>query len=267
MFQKKHFFLFIFFILLTILIYRVDIGKLTTHLIGRGDAWQNVWNIWWFRFSIFKLKTSPYFCSYLHYPYGISLIFHTLGPLNCIISLPFYFLTENIILTYNIVLLINFGLCGLITFILIKAIFKDDLITFFCSFLFTFSPYHSARAIGHLNFVTLQYLALTVFALYLLYKSPSISGVILLSVSLLCNAFSCFHYLLHALIIVGIYFMIIIVLAIRQRLVKLLIFSLTGIILFFVIYSPFLIKAFNELKKVKFDYQEVFSKHFVDKRG
>ena len=44
---------------------------------GTFDAYQFVWNIWWVRESLLGLHQNPFFTSYLFYPDGVPLLFHT----------------------------------------------------------------------------------------------------------------------------------------------------------------------------------------------
>ena len=44
---------------------------------GTFDAYQFVWNIWWVRESLLGLHRNPFFTSYLFYPDGVPLLFHT----------------------------------------------------------------------------------------------------------------------------------------------------------------------------------------------
>ena len=44
---------------------------------GTLDAYQFVWNIWWVRESLLGLHRNPFFTSYLFYPDGVPLLFHT----------------------------------------------------------------------------------------------------------------------------------------------------------------------------------------------
>src|SRR5215831_9647730 len=51
-----------------------------------GDGLQNVWNIWWVAHAVLT-RQSPWYTSYLHYPYGVSLLGHTLNPFNGFVAI------------------------------------------------------------------------------------------------------------------------------------------------------------------------------------
>src|SRR4051794_25281545 len=56
-----------------------------THFImGPGDGYQFLWNLWWFRHAV-ETGQNPYFTTLLHAPHGVSLLGHTLSPFNCVL--------------------------------------------------------------------------------------------------------------------------------------------------------------------------------------
>ncbi len=61
------------FVLLTFLL-TLPLGlRLSTHVVGGGDAWQNIWNLWWVKESLLNLYTNPYHTALIYYPYGADL--------------------------------------------------------------------------------------------------------------------------------------------------------------------------------------------------
>ena len=64
----------------------------TTHVIGTDiwalDEYTFVWNMWWFKYSLLDLHSSPLFSSYTFYPLGISLVLYTYNLFNALVSLP-----------------------------------------------------------------------------------------------------------------------------------------------------------------------------------
>jgi len=91
---------------------------------GNPDSWQNIWNFWWMRHSLFEERSNPFWTQYLFYPYRslnqpLSLYFHTLQP---VISLPgaIFSYWLNYALTYNLVILIGFVSTGWTMFALTR---------------------------------------------------------------------------------------------------------------------------------------------------
>ncbi len=80
------------FAVLTLLLTYPLVTHFNTHVMGTDvwafDEYTFVWNMWWFRYSLLTLHTSPLFSSYIFYPLGISLVLYTYNLFNALISLP-----------------------------------------------------------------------------------------------------------------------------------------------------------------------------------
>jgi len=106
--NKKAFFIITLgYIFITILMTYPLISYLTTNIPGdAGDGHQNhqnLWNIWHFKKRLLNFE-NPFYTSYIYYPIGVKLIFHTYGVFNNLLALPF----NNIVLAYNFIVLFSF---------------------------------------------------------------------------------------------------------------------------------------------------------------
>ncbi len=95
----------------------------TTHVPGSAtwafDEYTFLWNMWWFKYSIFDLQTNPLYSSFIFYPLGISLVLYTYHLHNALLSVPLQpFLSLATI--NNILLMGSLTLSGYGTFLLIK---------------------------------------------------------------------------------------------------------------------------------------------------
>ena len=85
------------------------ITRFHTHFFAdEGDGLQNVWNIWWIERATLVLHQNPWHTTYLRYPYGTSLVGHTLNPFNGFVALalsPFMTLVaaHNTLVTFSFV--------------------------------------------------------------------------------------------------------------------------------------------------------------------
>ncbi|MBI5030790.1 MAG: hypothetical protein HZB51_09700 [Chloroflexi bacterium] len=76
---------------------------------GHGvDDPAQTWNLWWTRFAIFDLATSPLTTDYLFYPLGLNLVAYTPTFLNGILSIPLQFafgvvVAQNLIVLFSLV--------------------------------------------------------------------------------------------------------------------------------------------------------------------
>ena len=140
------------------------------------DGWQNYWNFWWLRQSLIESPRDPLITDLLYHPTGVGLYFHTLNPLNGIVTLPLQ-LAGNLFLAYNGAVLLAFAAGGLGAYLLALATLAPDPApradkprrfwpAFIAGLIFTFAPYHLAHLLGHMQLIALQWIPF--YALYLL---------------------------------------------------------------------------------------------------
>lgn len=134
-----------------------------TKLLGYNDAWQSVWNFWWVKTALIDLHNNPLFTSYLHWPNGISLLFHTINLSNSLVAVPLQYIF-SLTTTYNILLFFNFAFNGFATYFLAYYLTKNKFASFIAGYILAFSPYMFAHAQGHLNLLSFGWLVL--FILY-----------------------------------------------------------------------------------------------------
>jgi hypothetical protein len=78
----------------------------------QGDGLQNVWNLWWVNEAVTVRGQLPWHTDYLHHPWGVTLLPHTLNAFNGFIGIPLQlFLTLK--QTHNIIILFSFVVGGL----------------------------------------------------------------------------------------------------------------------------------------------------------
>ncbi len=138
------------------------------------DGWQNFWNLWWVKVALLEQHTSPYFTNLLYHPTGVSLWFQTLNIFNGITFLPVQ-LAGNLFWAYNAVVLFSFTLAGFGSYLLgLYALHRIGVKpgaglqagAFLSGVIFTFSPFHFAHLLGHMQVFSLTFIPF--FALYLL---------------------------------------------------------------------------------------------------
>ncbi len=149
-------------------------AHLRSAIPGDGfDGWQNYWNLWWLKTALVERLTLPYFTDLLYYPTGVGLYFHTLNPLNGLLTLPVQ-LADGLIVAYNAVVLISWTLAGYGVFLLCLWLLADvapgrrdertdlragkRLAAFVAGLIYTFAPFHMAHLLGHMQVMSLQWL-------------------------------------------------------------------------------------------------------------
>ena len=135
--------------------------RFPTHLFAdEGDGFQNYWDMWWMQKAILDLHQSPYFTAYLHYPHGTTLVAQTLHPFNGLVSLFLPFLSVG--QAYNVMVVFGFAVGGWTAFLLCREVTGSYWPSLVGGAVFTFSSYHFAHAEGHMQLVSLEWLALFV---------------------------------------------------------------------------------------------------------
>lgn len=127
------------------------------------DGWQNVWNLWWVKRSLLVLRTSPYFTYEVYHPTGAPLYFQTLNIFNGLTFLPFS-LAANLFVAYNAAVLFSFVVGGYGAYLLALYVLRRasaawrPWVAFLAGAVYTFSPYHFAHLLGHMQLISLEWL-------------------------------------------------------------------------------------------------------------
>ena len=94
------------------------IWKFSTHYFAdTGDGLESIWDIWWVNKAITELHQMPWHTSYVLYPFGVSLLGHTLNPFNGILALPLLRLL-SLVQAYNAIVVFSFVAAGFTAFLL-----------------------------------------------------------------------------------------------------------------------------------------------------
>jgi hypothetical protein len=101
----------------------------TTHVPGSAtwafDEYTFLWNMWWFKYSIFDLQTNPLYSSFIFYPLGISLVLYTYHLHNALLSVPLQPLLSLATIN-NILLMGSLTLSGYGTFLLLEYLLTKE---------------------------------------------------------------------------------------------------------------------------------------------
>ena len=132
------------------------------------DGWQNYWNLWWIKVAVLEQHTHPWFTGLLYAPTGVGLLFHTLNAFNGFVTLPIQ-LAFGLLPAYNTAVVFSFTLGGLGAYLLARYVMgpgSSHLAAFAAGVIFTFSPFHIAHLLGHMQVISLEWIPF--YALYLL---------------------------------------------------------------------------------------------------
>jgi hypothetical protein len=91
-------------------------------VLARGDDfYQNIWNMWWVKFSQLTLHQQPYHTDYLHYPTGQSLLYHVVDPLNGVLSIPLQW-AFGLLAAFNLMRLMHLVFSGVAAYALCRVL-------------------------------------------------------------------------------------------------------------------------------------------------
>lgn len=139
--SSKGIIFFIFFVLLFSFTFRNLLFNLSAGLIDWRDYSLMVWIMEQNVTKILGLTFNNYFDANIYFPHKLTLLFSDLLLPQSIISIPFFFLSNNLILIFNSDFIANFMLNYISLYLFWKQIFKNSLIAFLGSIFFIFSPF------------------------------------------------------------------------------------------------------------------------------
>jgi hypothetical protein len=145
---------------------RVALLNLGVGVVGGDlDGYENLWNDYWVRTSLFDLHRNPFYTDYLYYPTGISLRYHTLNPLNGLFALPLWPLFGSVAST-NLKFLLSMALTTFCAYLLLKDLTGHALGAFAGAAVFT---YANDQLYGFYSFGQAEKLSQYWFPLYLFF--------------------------------------------------------------------------------------------------
>lgn len=172
----------------------------THYFTDEGDGLGNIWNLWWTNKAISELHQSPWHTTFLYYPYGTSLLPHTLNPFNGMLAIILLRLMSQA-QAHNFIVIFTFVISGVTAFFLAREFTKSFIACLIAGFIFTFSEYHFSQAQGHLNLLSMEWMPLFVLFWYRLITRPRVvTGVLaggVLFLVLLCD----YYYFLYCVLV------------------------------------------------------------------
>lgn len=136
---------------------------LTAEMLGDGaDSHLFVWNSWWFATAISE-GHNPFETTEIFWPLGTELWLHTLSPWNAALALPLAPVL-GYVGAYNFLVIASFALSGWAAHLLARDVTRSTPAAYVAGFAFTFTPYHFAHALGHLNLVAYYWLPFAALA-------------------------------------------------------------------------------------------------------
>lgn len=128
----------------------------TSTMSGFEDGAMSFWNLWWMKYSIFDLHQSPLHTTYLYYPDGVSLVFHSIPKVLGLVSVPFQYLF-GIIIALNIVFTLTFVVTALTVYWLVQQLVGQRLPAFLAGAFYAFVSIRWIHT-GHLQLLAAMFI-------------------------------------------------------------------------------------------------------------
>ncbi len=157
---------FVVYLLIALVMFTPISLHMGSNIPGVGaDSYQNLWGLWWVDYAIFTLHAGIWQTNLFFPPLGTSLIYQTMMPIGAILSLPFQLF--GVPFAYDVMFFLGFPLSGITMFILAEYLTKSKYAAFLAGLIFTFSSFHIAESVGHIDWIFVAWIPL---ALYFLLK-------------------------------------------------------------------------------------------------
>lgn len=252
---KKSFIYLGLFILILFFVFRDLILNISVNLLDWRDYPYVIWVINQSIVHISNLDFINFFETNVFYPHKLTLMFSDILLPQALILLPLFYLIKNIILSFNIMFLITFILNFIATFLFWKQIFKKEVIAFFGSLFFIFSPFF------HLELSHFQMLSFWPYflAFYFLLKNeekPETKNLIFIGLALTVQFLASVYLSIYLIFSIVVFFFLKIIL---KRNLKMSFLRIFIIFFIFLITSGIFIKGYIDMKNtynIKRDIKE-----------
>jgi hypothetical protein len=193
---------FFLYFVLTILLTFPLIKTLTTQIADPVDPVLNAW-ILHHNFEIFKsFDFGNYFNTNIFYPYKDTLLYSETLLSTSLLSFPIYLLTDNILLTYNLIVFFSFTFSAFTAYLLANYYLKNRWASFTVGIVFGFALFRFSH-VGHLQTITTYFIPLTILYFEKLIKKPSKKYAILFAICFILMAHASLYHMVFTSIILG----------------------------------------------------------------
>jgi len=164
------------------------------------DGLMGVWNLWWVNavLSGTHFGSSIWHTDMLHWPFGITLLGHTLVPFDGYLA-ALLLKMMPLVEAHNSLVVFSFVMSGVSAYWLAVYVTRSAWASLVAGYIFTFSSYHFAHYNGHLNLIAMQWIPLFVMFWSMLMARPRILPAICAALSLYLVLLCDYYYFLYCL--------------------------------------------------------------------
>ena len=181
------------------------IFRLTTHVPGQiaGDVPVNIWNLWWLKKALLA-GASPLHSDYLFAPYGVSLAFHAFVFVKGLLAFPLQAFVPPWV-AYNLVVLFTFAMAAWAMYLLARHLTGSAPAAWVAGLVYGFSPYMLTRGLGHLNYLSSEWMPLYILCLLRLQAEGGRRWAVGAGLFMLLTAYSEYYYLIYLTLFTALY--------------------------------------------------------------
>jgi len=195
----------ILFVLLSLVMTWPLATQLDSGLPGNlGDPLLNSWILERNYQKLLDGDISSFFEANIFYPSSLVLAFseHLLAP--TLLTLPIYLVSGNVLLSYNLLLLLSFALSGWGAYLLVKDLCGEEAPAIFAGILFAFFPFRFYH-LGHLHLLSSQWIPLVLLYLHRYLDRRGLRNLLLLGLFFVLQFLSCGYHGLYLSLFVAIF--------------------------------------------------------------
>jgi len=181
------------------------IFRISTHVPGQveGDVPVYIWNLWWMKKALLS-GISPLFSDHIFAPYGVSLAFHAFVFLKAFVAVPLQFVVSTWT-AYNILIFFTFSVAGYGMYLLARHLTDNTPAAWVAGVVYGFSPYMLARGLGHLNYLSGEWMPLYILCLLRLLAEGERRWAVGAGIFLLLTAYCEYYYLIYLVLFTVLY--------------------------------------------------------------
>ena len=161
----------------------------------------NIWNLWWFRFSLIELGQSPFDGSHIFYPHGADLWFHTVAPVPALVGTILQTFL-SVVATYNTLVVVSFIAAGVCAAAFARELGVTPRAATLAGAIYAFSPVVVGHLYaGHFELLWTFWIPAIVLAFLRLIGQPEVHGWIraaVLGMMVAAAAYTCNYYAVYA---------------------------------------------------------------------
>jgi hypothetical protein len=174
--------------------------NLSSKIAGQWDGWFYVWDLWWWKYSVLILHSSPYYTNYIFYPIGTNFAYAGGGVITELIGIPLQNIF-NVIATYNILILFSYVASAFGMYLLVRYLTGNGSAAFISGLIFSFSQYRFRMTeYGELTLISTQWMPLYILFLIKIFRHRKKSDAIFAGIFFSLNALSSWYYAIYAII-------------------------------------------------------------------